>query len=682
MPVYNAAGTVESSLDSVIGQSFGDFEIICVDDGSTDESYRIIDSYCKKDSRIKLIRQSNQFAGVARNNGIENSQGRYITFLDADDLMQSNCLEVLYNRAEETNADVVRSSAFSEINGNRVELSWCLNKKILPNKDVFSWKDCGDNLFMLSAGNPWGMMVKSDFIKKNNIKFPSFPRTEDVVFTYMCYIKAEKITTVPDLLINYRVQSTGMESTKIKYPTVPLEARRYLKEKIVETGLFDNVKNGFLYREFVSFLDMLERLLKNKEYGIAEKYYQEIRNEVESNGLKFDKRRNCNDLYLDLYLEMHKIVISNTFEEYCAIKGTVNNNKPYKFNLGIQPLVSIIVPVHNSELYLKQCLNSILNQTIDDYELILVDDGSKDNSLKIINGYKEMYPNKIIVIHQKASGAGEARNNGMKYAHGKYLLFLDSDDTFKNTMLESAVKVMDKTWCDIVIFGANTYNNATKQYYGADWLLNFKYVDKMTFKPGDVSDQLFQITTPNPWNKMYKSNFIWETKLEFQNLPRANDVVFTYTALTKAKKICILNERLINWRTNNQSSLQGSNTKTPDCFLKAYEQLKENLIKNSDYELYEQSYINVLISNIVYTINSLKTIKSKIRLLKKLKKLFKQYKILDKEESYYYEIEKYAHCLDIRDLSVCKYIQKYDGVTINSVIKSIKKDGLLRTIKK
>lgn len=682
IPVYNAEVTLPSTLDSVINQTFQDFEIICVDDGSTDSSKYILKKYSLSEPRITIITQRNQFAGIARNNGIINSSGKYIVFLDSDDTMVPDCLESLYNRIEQTSADLVRASAFTVKNNHPEELSWCLNKSVVPKKDVFSWVDMPDTIFKLSAGNPWSMIIRADFVKDNNILFPNFPRTEDIVFTYDCYLKASKIAILDKCVINYRSQSGGMESTKIKYPLAPLESRAYLKQMIVEQGIFESVKLSFFYREFLSYYDMIDKFIKSNQTEFAKIYFEALKKEIQYCNLDFSSRDRCNVELLDIYQLAHKIYLTSSFEDFYKIQG---RSKPYSVNkpsLGMQPAVSIIIPVHNSGIYLRQCLNSILNQTLTNYEVICVDDGSTDDSLSILQSYQLRFPDKFTIIHQKARNAGAARNNGMTYAHGKYLLFLDSDDTFKNTLLEQAVKKMDTTWCDILIFEANVFNNKTRRYWSADWLLKWDYVIKMDFNPNEVADVLFQITTANPWNKMYRSNYIWDLDLKYQCIQRANDVYFTFFAMANAHKISLLKEKLVNWRTNNEFSLQGSNTKTPTCFLDAYKKLRTSLINKGLFDKYEQSFVNVVISNAIYTLGSLKTVSSKRKLVNAIKKEFVEMKILDHDVMYYYDSQKYNECLRIINTPSSKYLREICNISFKSILESVKNEGLRSTLKK
>ena len=113
--------------------------------------------------------------------------------------------------------------------------------------------------------------------------------------------------------------------------------------------------------------------------------------------------------------------------------------------------VSVILPVYNVEKYIRQCLDSIVNQTLKDIQIICVDDGSTDSSPEIIEEYARK-DSRVIAIHQENGGAGAARNNGLRHAAGKYLSFLDSDDFFELNMLEEAYNCAEQYGADFVVF--------------------------------------------------------------------------------------------------------------------------------------------------------------------------------------------------------------------------------------
>ena len=123
--------------------------------------------------------------------------------------------------------------------------------------------------------------------------------------------------------------------------------------------------------------------------------------------------------------------------------------------------VSVIIPVYNVEPYLKQCMDSVVGQTLKDIEIICVDDGSTDGSLDILREYAAE-DNRIQIIEQKNAGAGAARNNGMRHATGKYLSFLDSDDFFEPRMLEKAYDLAEKDQADFVAYKSDQYHTEKK----------------------------------------------------------------------------------------------------------------------------------------------------------------------------------------------------------------------------
>lgn len=138
------------------------------------------------------------------------------------------------------------------------------------------------------------------------------------------------------------------------------------------------------------------------------------------------------------------------------------------------PDVSVIIPVYNSNRYLKECLDSIVNQTLSNIEIICVDDGSTDGSLDILHEYAAK-DNRFVVLEQKNSGAGVARNLGMSIARGRYLSFLDSDDFFSLTLFEETVLRADTTNADIVVYRFVKFNQKNKEYISCDYAFHSEY---------------------------------------------------------------------------------------------------------------------------------------------------------------------------------------------------------------
>lgn len=270
----------------------------------------------------------------------------------------------------------------------------------------------------------------------------------------------------------------------------------------------------------------------------------------------------------------------------------------------MMPKVSVIVPVYNVEKYLRPCLDSIINQTLQDIEIICIDDGSTDCSLDILNEYARI-DDRLKVITQRNLFAGVARNTGMEVAQGEYYVFLDADDFFELDLLEKEFEKCKMFDADICLCDADKFDTVKKCYIENTGLLNLQYVESEVFNKNSLKEHIFDVTTACPWTKMFSANFIKKNNLTFQSLPRANDVFFVLSALGLAEKIVYVNEVLVHYRVNNKQSLQNNNKKTPGVFLLALEAIKEKLnLEHSDDNL-KQAFSNVALGHLAYNLRSL-----------------------------------------------------------------------------
>ncbi|MBE6645654.1 MAG: glycosyltransferase [Ruminococcaceae bacterium] len=226
--------------------------------------------------------------------------------------------------------------------------------------------------------------------------------------------------------------------------------------------------------------------------------------------------------------------------------------------------ISVIIPCYNQENYIKQCLDSILNQSFRNYEIIAVDDGSCDKTPAILSEYKKRNKN-IRVFSTSNKGAGAARNFGLTKAVGDFVLFMDSDDFLEEDALGVLGELIGKTRADICFFNFNTYDDKSgkvsekKMFENLEERLLYnrreygysrtKFEDKKEF---------FMWSYVAPWNKIYRRDFIIENRLLFDELFSTNDRTFYFSSLIKSKSLVTLDATLINYRINNTASLTGS----------------------------------------------------------------------------------------------------------------------------
>ena len=198
IPVYNVENYLRQNLQSVADQTIRDIEIICVDDGSTDSSYSIIEEFAEKDSRFIPVKQENGGAGAARNNGLRRARGKYLSFLDSDDFFDPAMLEEAYNKAEETKADFVvfGSDQYYEDTNEFKSVSWVVRYPELPPYQPFGRRAMTDNIFKVFVGWAWDKLYNREWVLQNNLWFQEQRTSNDMLFVFSAVAIAKRIAYV------------------------------------------------------------------------------------------------------------------------------------------------------------------------------------------------------------------------------------------------------------------------------------------------------------------------------------------------------------------------------------------------------------------------------------------------------------------------------------------------------
>lgn len=217
IPAYNIERYINETLGSVLAQTYGDFEVIVVSDGSTDATDEIVRGYSDQDDRVKIIRQEHQDAGTARNTGLDAAQGEYLLFFDADDLMEPDMLERMIGRALETDADITvcRALIFSD---QGVDKKVDFGPFYVDYNEVYSGQDLGEHLFDAMVGWPWDKLYRSRFIRDSNLRFQSITSTNDALFVFLSLAKATRIAFIDAQLVRHRRHNGSIAATRHKAP--------------------------------------------------------------------------------------------------------------------------------------------------------------------------------------------------------------------------------------------------------------------------------------------------------------------------------------------------------------------------------------------------------------------------------------------------------------------------------
>lgn len=550
MPVYNVEEYIKQSIKSVLNQKFKDFELIIVDDCGNDDSIKIAKKYAEKDDRIKIIHhKNNRGIAAARNTCLDNASGDYIMWLDPDDWYSPEALGTAYSAIKErkTTSLIYDGVRFFE------DSKTFDNKSILENSEGYYTLNSGN----IASGSDflWAKIYLRDSIEKYNIRMSEECRTfEDGEFYFKYFALNPETYILEDKLYYYRRRDNSVVTNKDK-GVIRME------------DIYQVIKN---VREFY------------KEHGIYEKYKKPLL-ELISNRINVCKSI-CNNYKRSLPLS------KNILDEF----GFPNEFKDIKKK---SPYFSVIVPFYNVEKYIEQCLESIQGQTFSDIEIICVDDCGEDNSSKIVKRLAKEDKRIKIVKHSKNKGLGAARNTGMKYAKGEYVLFVDSDDWLNINMLQILYDKIQETNMDVISFKFNIWWESIQKM--TDMVI---FPDFMNLPEGyfEMNDEKLCIYPCYVWNRIYKRSFLIENNIYCPENLYFEDMEFNFKLYIHTKKYYVTDNNLYYYRRRDDSILGSSifNPNVAERLFDAAENIYKFLVKNNLFEEYKNAFLHVVNTNI------------------------------------------------------------------------------------
>ncbi len=519
IPVYNTDEYLGQCLDSILMQTYEDLEIICVDDESADDSLSTLQTYAMLDERLKIITQSHAGAAAARNRGLKESTGDYVIFLDSDDFFEADMLEKMVSKAEEDHSDIVIAGYYIFDNHTKLKTLDIKIQKEYLQKSPADPKDFGDKLFCISPAAMWTKLVRKDLILNNNILFDEQAHwADDVFFNDCALVNAKKISLMEDCFAYWRTNvPTQQTASRYKYFSDVLKTMQLV---------WDTVKNK--QKEFLP--QILSQTRKLLVQGLTNCPISRIK----GNLLSISK---------NLSTEMYE--------------GLFSSKTPAD--------VSIVIPVYNAAEFLPECLDSCLNQTLKNIEIICVDDGSKDNSLEILNQYAQK-DKRITVLHQENSRQAIARNKAMDVAHGAYIQFLDADDYLAPDASECLYlycQLFQLEMCSLNVLHFENEKGKNSRILGRhlEWA---KQMPSPIFSKKEIGAFLPQLEV-GACITFYNHEFLKKNKIRWINQKIAyEDTPFFIESVLKVKRMGILNLPLYYRRQHSASTIHQINNNLDD----------------------------------------------------------------------------------------------------------------------
>ncbi len=553
VPAYNAERYLDRCLGSLVGQTHRNLEIIVVDDGSTDSTADIANRWAAEDSRIKVVRRQNGGQGAARNVGMRMAGGKYIGFVDADDYVELDMFGQMAEALEcHPACDVAKCEVAVEYTykvsaaEQKATQAYFLNPcrgESRPGFDVVSGTDVG----------PVDKLYRADFLRNNGILFPEGVKNEDEAFFFAVFCRIRNCFYIPRSYYHYLRNEGGTMAVqqktadKGKMPDA-VQVFQFIAELLERENRRDLL--GVLYRHMVGFV---QRFLGTP---IEDAVCRRIAGILHGTRAFF---------YADLVCGANRTWVQNrVFElmnlvEPCGLPRAAVPEAwfplvpPPAICAGATPLVSFVVPVYNAEKYIAVALESLRRQTLQDFEVVCIDDGSVDDSGKVLDFYAGVDP-RIKVWHLENGGVSRARNFGLEKARGRYVAFFDGDDRLHprmaaRTVLTAALDDLESVMFDYRCFDYDTLKPVDHYWYLSKHIGEFP--QDRVFAPSELR-RLFVYGSSCTflWNR----SFLQEAGVPFPGIKLGEDLVWVLSVLSKVRRMRVCNAPFYGYRRGNPSS--------------------------------------------------------------------------------------------------------------------------------
>ena len=509
IPVYNVENYLRSCLDSVLSQTYKDFEVLMVNDGSTDGSGVICQDFVERDSRFHYFEKENGGLSDARNYGLDRAKGHYITFLDSDDFLFEDYLENLYYASRLSDSDITIGGycRFGDSNFYFYNDHF-KSDSLVAFKDfqAIQYLDSMLDVTFLTFSTAWGKLFKRELFSE--LRFPYGKYAEDQFLIWKLYMKADKIYVFNGASYVYRMNPSGLSNI---FTLKHLDYIDAIEERIKETKDIEGIE---IQHSFNMYRYVLQRILGQLEEHDYIDEAKEVRKKLELAE---------QGQYSFLSDEVKEIEVENGGE-----------------------LISIIVPIYNVENYLRMCLDSIEHQTYSNIEVLLINDGSPDSSGEICQEYVAR-DSRFRYFEKENGGASDARNYGIERSNGKYLTFVDSDDWLSLTYVEDLYQAAIRNDSDTVISHYTIYNESDRNYYVHIWddyyEKNYTSEELIMELPKLELNGYIYITS---WGILFKKELF--NNVKFPKGKVIEDSWTNYKLFFKSKKITYIHKEIYSHR--------------------------------------------------------------------------------------------------------------------------------------
>jgi len=531
VPIHNTEKYVEECLRSIMNQTYKNLEIICID-SSTDGTTEIVKKLASEDERIVYVFDPNGSYGHKLNVALEKSTGAYIGIIDSDDYLELNMYERLLEVIQEQDVDFVKSdySSFYVEKGKNIIFERNHGAADPAYYNVAFNVSEKPNILYQNSVAIWSGLYKKSFIDKNKITVNETPGAsfQDTGFSVLTHLFAEKMYYIPETFYRYRTDNAGSSVKSKSKNLIIADEWKFIDGEIERvTNLTPEALLGARIKKIVAYQWNYERLDYEGSLEFAQYVHEELQKQYMDTGL---------------YEKMPEYM-KKRFDQVYRLEEMMKK-------------VSVIVPIYNVAQYLEECLDSLLKQDFHNIEIICVNDGSTDDSAKILKKYSEL-DERIKVVTQENQGLSGARNTGIAAATGDYLLFLDGDDMLEPNTVSVLVHNAVETKAEIVSFDARILYMDGEPTDPAKKIDNY-YQRPISYGLHEGKELLVRLVRNRDYCDsacllLISKQWLQEANMSFYRGILHEDCLFWVQCMIKAPHVMHINERFYIYRVRANS---------------------------------------------------------------------------------------------------------------------------------
>lgn len=551
VPVYNMERYLTLCLDALCAQTLENIEIIAINDGSTDSSLSILKCYAARDGRIRIIDKANSGYGASMNRGLAEARGEYIGIVEPDDYPDRVMFQKLYEAASKHDCDLVKCNYY-RMYADHEDPEWNLQ-----GYGYDSPFDPADKPSIIcTVPSIWAALYRRSMLEREGVRFRETPGAafQDTAFTLEAWFASKRCVLVRRPLLHYRMDNPGSSSkTTDKVYTVCDEleaAESFMRARPVRAGAF---APWFHVGKWGKYRWNYERIAPELHDGFAQRMHDE-----------FSAARDAGELLPELFGDNSRAQVRYLLEAGSeAFAARYPEQFPYDWEQddwavktpvdaemqvpqGPSPAVTVMVAAHNSEDYIAECIESLKGQTYGDFEVIIVNDGSSDDTAGVARACIGADERFSIVECETNGGPGAARNKALERARGEFVMYLDSDDMLVADALAKLVWRARYQTLDELNFSALAF------FDGASiaTVLNEDFSGRVSFDGVATGRELFTFFSDRGQYysqgafRMVRRSLVEEQGIRFPEGIIHEDVLYSFSILAASKRSSFLNEAL------------------------------------------------------------------------------------------------------------------------------------------